>query len=954
MFAASNLSLATSTTLAAILSAVQWGVVDHTLISTWFSLIALTAIARTALVMAFRSQDNDTVVRVWLPRFRLGVYISCMVWGSAGFVLFPAAHPQHQMFLIFMLTGMTAGGVISYSADLLSGIIFSASMLIPLIIKLFITGGSLSAAMAMGALLYLAFMVMSLRHINRNISENIKLRLQATAREKTIKASEERYRSLLAHLPVGIFHYNNQLVITYCNDRFAEILQNSSEQLIGLNVNTLRDASVIGPLKSALQGEKSYHEGPYHATYSDTMGWMDMLCAPLYDESGRIEGGIALVQDITDRKKAEKELLLAKKDAESASRAKSEFLANMSHEIRTPMNGIIGMTELTLETQLDDEQRGYLSMVKSSAAALLTIINDILDFSKIESGKLDIENIEFSLEYMLRDTLKSQALRAHQKNLELLLHVAPDTPDRLSGDPGRLRQVIINLLGNAIKFTAAGEIEVTVRYQAGAPQGYARLKFCVRDTGIGIAQDKFHLIFESFSQADTSTTRQFGGTGLGLSISSKIIKLMGSHIELNSEVNQGSTFSFTLDLAVISDKPLSQYQNSKHLDGLPVLLVDDNASSRCLITEMLLNWGMRPAAVKNGDEALAELARAAASGQTYALAIIDSEMPMMDGFELAGHICRQPDYVLPTLMLLTSTGQSVDAARCRELKIAGYLSKPVTQSELLNAIINALGETLPEPGFTTQHAERKTQRKLTLLLAEDNAVNQMLAVRLLEKLGHSVTVANNGLEAFTHWQNGQFDAILMDVDMPVMNGYQATERIREQEISQGTHIPIVAMTAHAMQGARETCLGHGMDGYLSKPIDTGALWEELARMARGLPDEKSTALPGKGAKVADFGEARTTMDDSRELFEEIAALLLADIPVQLQCIKAGVSSDDAGAIRRGAHAIKGMVGVFGAERTMQAATVLEQDATEPEFASGVTELEAALSEFENALRGYQW
>lgn len=962
MFAAGKLSLATSTALAAILAIVQWQVVDHRIVLIWFSLTALLALLRIALIQAYLNatlgdrQNNH----VWLTRFRLGVLVGGLVWGSAGFLMFPADHPQHQMFLIFMLTGMTAGGVISYAADMFSGSVFCATILIPLVIRLLMANDDLAIAMAMTALLYFFFMLMSLRHIHSNLAENILLRMEAAASEQTVRASEERYRLLLTHLPVGIFHYDNKLHITYCNQRFAEILRLPLERIIGLDMSQLIDTTVIPPMKQALQGETIRYEGTYEGTYSELHAWMDMTCAPTLDENGRIEGAIGIVQDITDRKVAEQELRQAKLDAEASSQAKGSFLANMSHEIRTPMNGIIGMTELALDTQLNVEQREYLSMVKSSANALLTIINDILDFSKIESGKLDIEDIEFSLEYMLRDTLKSQALRAHQKNLELLLHVAPDTPDRLLGDPGRLRQVIINLVGNAIKFTASGEIEVAVQHIAGAPQGHARLKFSVRDTGIGIPQEKFRLIFESFSQVDTSTTRQFGGTGLGLTISAQIIQLMGSQIELQSEVGLGSTFSFTLELPMISDKPLAQYQNSKHLADLPVLVVDDNASNRNLVQEMLLSWGMRPRAVKNGAEALVALTNAEASGPAYALAILDLKMPDMDGFELTERIRLHSQYTFPTVMMLTSEGQRGDATRCRELKIGGYLTKPVTQSELLDAIMNALGESLqPEPQLITRHSLRETQQKLNLLLAEDNAINQKLAVRLLEKLGHRVTLANNGQEAVTHWQHTPFDAILMDVDMPIMNGYQASERIRELEQASGTHIPIVAMTAHAMQGARETCLSHGMDGYLSKPIDTEALHQELLRLAQCVQAatvvQAATIVPPEPRlAVADFAQTRLTMDDSRELFDEIVGLFLAETPIYLQRVRDGITQQDADAIRHGAHALKGMVAIFAAERTMQAAALLEKHPEQPGLVERISELETTLAELETAIRAYKW
>jgi two-component system sensor histidine kinase/response regulator len=755
---------------------------------------------------------------------------------------------------------------------------------------------------------------------------------QRHAEEET-KRTKALLDSIIHNLPVAVFLKNaERLEYAIWNKASEELYGYTSEELLG------KDAYDVFPRHDADSITKQDRETLQRGTLLEIAENQIVTKhkgtrifrtkkLPILDEDGTPRYLVGISQDITEWKQAEKALIEAREAAEQTSRAKSEFLANMSHEIRTPINGIMGMTELALNTELSPEQHEYLEAVRISADSLLKVINDILDFSKIEAGKLELIELEFGLRDVISDAMTMLALQAHRKGLELTYDVPPDIPDAVIGDPGRLRQILVNLVGNAIKFTEKGEVVLTVEIAAEA-HDKVDLHFAVTDTGIGIPAEKQATIFRAFEQADGSTSRKYGGTGLGLAISAQFVNLMQGKIWVESGAGKGSSFHFVVRLGLQLGRLKWEIpQTKKKLQNLPVLVVDDNATNRRILEETLSYWGMNPVAVDNGRKAMSLLLEAWSRGQPYPLMITDCMMPEMDGFELVERIKDDPRMAASTIIMLTSSGERGDASRCVKLGISAYLVKPIKQAELFFTVSKVLEEPAPEnthPSLITRHSIRESRNRLKILLAEDNPVNQTVALRMLERMGHTVSLAENGEEALKAMKRVSFDLVFMDVQMPLLDGLEATKALRQWERTAERHLPVIAMTAYAMKGDEEKCLEAGMDGYIPKPISAQRLYDVIEEMIdqSGKMGEKpvdSKAKPGGLDKQVILDR----VGGDGELLKEIIDLFLTDYPVLVSKIKEALQQGDPRLLEKAAHTLKGSVGNFGAQSAVQAALNLE-------------------------------
>ncbi|MBI2073720.1 MAG: response regulator [Gemmatimonadetes bacterium] len=793
--------------------------------------------------------------------------------------------------------------------------------------------------------------------------------------ERALRHAEEQYRELVESASDLVWQVDRLGRWTFLNTASARTYGAEPKDLLGHPFLERVDPDHLerdqAAFRSLLEGNELTDYETIHRDGGGHPKHLSFAARPVRDAKGAVVGARGTARDVTERAAARAALEQAREIAERAAQTKSAFLANVSHEIRTPMNGVLGMVELMLDSELTPDQRRTAELARSSAEALLELINDILDFSKIEAARIELEDIGFDLPGLVDSTVRVLGVRASLRRLELVSDVRADVPRRVRGDPSRLRQVLTNLIGNAVKFTEQGEVVLAV---SGLEHrdGTAMIQFSVRDTGIGIAPEHLGTIFQEFTQADASHTRKYGGTGLGLAISKRLVELMGGDIRVSSEVGRGSEFTFCLPLVVEAAAEPSAPAPAR-LDGARVLVVDDHATSRRVVREVLTEVGSQVQEADQAAAALEAMHRAQQAGKPYDLVIIDAYMPEQDGFELAQTIRNRPQLAATRLMMLTSAGHRGDAQRCRELGVAGYLVKPVAGTELVEAAAAVLGGIGTEGGLVTRHTIEENRRRLRILLAEDNRVNQEVAAAMLRKRGHDVDIAENGRQAVDAVIGGTYDVVLMDIQMPELDGLEATREIRA--LPKGRDLPIIACTAHAMVGERERCLAAGMTGHLAKPFKpvdlfaavegwggagtaaevaaaAGAAGSARAPTSAASPASAAPAAsaappagPAPGAPPLDLAEFRRTMREAgvEEVVDSMLQVFAGDAPQRLEALTQAVQSGDARAIERAAHAFKSAAGTITARPLAEALKAVE-------LAAKAGELERAKSLFPEARR----
>jgi len=781
------------------------------------------------------------------------------------------------------------------------------------------------------------------------------LQMEIAAREQSesaLRDSEKRFMDVTEAAGEFVWETDSENKIVYISKKIVDSTGYSIEESLNTSFFGIIVPEEIERVKNILSEKTLSSTGFKDVEFrfqrkDNSIGYMRVSGTPVLNFSGSVTGFRGTGLDVTIQKQFEEELCLAKEQAESANIAKSEFLANMSHEIRTPMNGIMGMTELTLATNVTDEQREYLELVKASADNLLMVINDILDFSKIEAGKMELEDIDFDLRDMMSKTMKLLALRKKDKSIEMILDIDEEIPKVLIGDPVRLRQILINLVGNAIKFTMKGEIGLKAKLRK-TENGKSVIEFCVSDTGIGIPQSKIKTIFEPFTQADGSTTRKFGGTGLGLTITRKLIGLMNGDVWVESEMGKGSEFKFFVEFGI--GQRVTRYlpADFEVHRKLKVLVVDDNLTNRRIMEGQLKTIAGEIICVDSGRNALFELSKAYNSGHPFDLMLLDVQMPGMDGWEVARRLRENPNFDHTKIFVMSSVADNIDRSERQKLNIHSFMAKPVTYQELLDELFHLFGSA---QNFSVAQKENPVKiyqhKSLHILLAEDDLINQKLEITVLEKSGFKVTLANNGLEVLDHLNKGTFDLIFMDVQMPELDGYETTLKIRETEKETGTHIPIVAMTAHAMKMHRDKCMDVGMDDYLSKPIKTDEVFKVMNRLFEGKEVSITEAVEIQQKNQESFYKIFNEQFYSEQcvgdkiLMSELIKLFLKNAPSQIEAVAKAVMNKEAYDLNRSAHKLKGSVSPFGSKEATEKFYALELAGKEADYVDIEEKFEAA-------------